>query len=68
MALPPLSSGQDFRVWMQQVEDRLTRLEGRRSVTVGAWVLTVDAAGDVIARHPETGTVVTLAAVPVPPP
>lgn len=64
MPLPPLSSGQELRTWMQQVEDRLQRLEGRRSVTVGGWVLTTNGDGDVIARHPVSGTEVVLAAVP----
>lgn len=63
MPMPPLADSQDVRVWMQSVEDRLTRLEGARSVTVGGWVL-AESGGDVVARHAGTGTEVVLAAAP----
>lgn len=67
MPQPPLSTGRELRSWMQQIEDRLTSLEGRRSVTVGGWVLAENAAGDVVARHVASGTEVVLASVPAAP-
>lgn len=64
MPMPPFADGRDVRAWMQSVEDRLTRLEGARSVTVGGWVLAADPdTGDVVARHVESGTEVVLAVV-----
>lgn len=64
MPLPPLATGRELRSWMQQIEDRLTAVEGRRSVTVGGWVLAENADGDVVARHVASGTEVVVAAAP----
>lgn len=60
MPQPPLSTARELRSWMQQVEDRLSRLEGARSVTVGGWVLQQDDAGDVVAVNATSGVSVTL--------
>lgn len=61
MPIPPLGSARELRAWMQDIEDRLTRLEGARSVTVGGWVLAEDADGQVVATQASTGTAVVLA-------
>lgn len=56
----------NFPQWVQQVEDRLRRLEGRRRVTVGDWVLEqVD--GDVVLTYTPTGARVQLASPPAVP-
>lgn len=62
MPMPPLATAREARAWMQSVEDRLTKLEGARSVTVGGWVLS-EVDGDVVARHVVSGTEVVLAVV-----
>lgn len=50
---------------MRALEDRLTRLERRSSLTVGTppngYVLEVDAAGNLVARHGSTGTTTVIA-------
>jgi hypothetical protein len=61
MPMPPLASAAELRSWMQSVEDRLTRLEGRRDVVVGGWVLAEDDDGQVVATQVSTGTTVVLA-------
>jgi hypothetical protein len=66
MPMPPLASAADFRVWMQQVEDRLARVEGKRSVVVGGWVL-ADRDGQVVLSNATTGDEVVLAEESVPP-
>lgn len=59
MPLPPLVSAAALRTWMQAVEDRLTRLEGRRDVVVGGWVL-AERDGKVEATNVASGAVVVL--------
>lgn len=59
MPRPPLATASDLRVWMQQIEDRLARLEGARSVTVGGWVL-AERNGNVELMNVASGTVVVL--------
>lgn len=67
MPQPQFASGAEFRAWLQGVEDRLTRLEGKRTAVVGGWVLTEGPGGDLIARHVESGAVVVLGVPPVEP-
>lgn len=59
MPQPPLASAAELRTWMQSVEDRLTRLEGARSVVVGGWVLE-EVDGQVQLRNAVSGDVVVL--------
>ncbi|MBA9005910.1 hypothetical protein [Thermomonospora cellulosilytica] len=51
---------------LRQMEDRIRRLEARTSTVVGAgdraWVVEVDAAGRLVARHVATGAVTIIAA------
>lgn len=57
--------GGGFEHWVQTVEDRLARLEGRRQVSLGSWVLRQF--GDrVVLVYSPTGEQVELAA-PSPP-
>lgn len=60
MPKPPLSTAAELRTWMQDIEDRLSRLEGARSVTVGGWVL-AETAGVVELTNVASGVVVQLA-------
>jgi len=61
MPVPPFADARAVRSWMQEIEDRLTKLEGRRDVVVGGWVLE-ERDGQVEARHVASGEVVVLAA------
>jgi len=61
MPVPPFADARAVRAWMQEIEDRLTKLEGRRDVVVGGWVLE-ERDGQVEARHAASGEVVVIAA------
>lgn len=45
---------------LSQLQDRVRRLEQRRTYSVGAWVLSEDASGNLIATNTNTAAVVTL--------
>lgn len=55
-----------FRDWQRRVERRLRGVERHRhgDPSTGGWVITTNAAGDLVARHEATGTDVVLAAAP----
>lgn len=46
---------------LQDLLDRLRRIETRRTATVGDWVIEQDPLGRLVARHAPTGTVTVLA-------
>lgn len=45
---------------LQQLTDRVRRLESARSVNLGQWVLQETSSGQVVLRHPDSGRVVEL--------
>jgi hypothetical protein len=53
----PISGG--LNAWRQRIEDRLRRLENRKRITLGSWVL-VEENGEVLLRNNETGETKTL--------
>lgn len=52
--------------WIQHLHDRVRSLEAPRTYNLGHWVLTETRDQRVVLRHPDSGTVVELAAPPAP--
>lgn len=45
---------------LERLSRRVRTLETRRTLSTGEWVIETDPAGNLVARHTQTGTVATI--------